>query len=94
MLKRRKNSPISVKIELLRKEIAQKYQEIKNLQQICGHDKVIGEYKSNTGNWCPGDDSYWIDAVCEDCGKRWSIDSKEDDHLYRTFKFKKVKGRL
>lgn len=57
--------------------------EIESLRDQCSHENITGRYKSNTGNWCPSDDSYWIEANCLDCGKRITADSKEDSELYR-----------
>ena len=57
--------------------------EIECFRNKCPHENITGRYKSNTGNWCPSDDSYWIDVNCLDCGKRITADSKEDSELYR-----------
>lgn len=64
--------------------------EIEALRDECPHVNLEGKYKGNTGNWCPQDDSYWIDAYCNDCGKRWMIDSEEDFDEYRSFSGKKI----
>jgi predicted RNA-binding Zn-ribbon protein involved in translation (DUF1610 family) len=48
--------------------------ELAALQAICTHTNVEKEYKSNTGNYDPTADSYWIDFRCPDCGKRWIED--------------------
>lgn len=65
------------------------YDALDELKQICPHEHTEGEYKGDSGNWCPHDDSYWIDARCLDCGKRWHIDSKTPE--YRTFIGAKLK---
>jgi len=48
--------------------------ELAKLQALCKHPNVEKEYKSNTGNYDPSADSYWIEFRCPDCRKRWSID--------------------
>lgn len=60
--------------------------EIEALRDACPHVNLHGKYKGDTGNWCPQDDSYWIEAVCKDCERRWFIDSKENAEAYRNFK--------
>lgn len=71
----------------LQREISLRYKKIEDIKNQCPHNDVIGQYKGNTGNWCKDDDSYWIEAECQDCGKRFNIDS--EDPLYKTFKFRK-----
>ena len=34
-------------------------------------DYVKVVHKSDTGNWCKSDDSYWIDCDCSICGRHW-----------------------
>jgi hypothetical protein len=80
---------IKSRIDTINKKIGKLYLQKQAIIAECTHTNLTGEYKSNTGNWCPSDDSYWIDVTCDDCGKWWMIDSKEDDHAYRTTKFKK-----
>jgi hypothetical protein len=60
--------------ENLTKQISELQKQLQNLQEICSHEIVEGEYKANTGNWCSDDDSYWISATCLDCGKRLHAD--------------------
>ena len=50
--------------------------KIKELQHECPHEHLLGTYCSNTGNRCRSDDTYWVDFVCEDCGKVWSEDQE------------------
>lgn len=63
--------------------------ELQTIQENCPHADMQGKYKADTGNWCSSDDSYWIDAECLDCGKRFHIDSKGPG--YRQFKGKIIK---
>lgn len=62
--------------------ISQKYQKllakrreteasIFQLQQECTHPEATFVHSSDTGNWCKGDDMYWKDWKCQDCGKYW-----------------------
>ena len=41
------------------------------LQDICRHPTANKKYESNTGNYDPSADSYWIENRCPDCGKFW-----------------------
>lgn len=66
-----------------RKAIEVLHGKIKAIQDACPHEKVVGQYKANTGNWCPHDDSYWIEADCVECDKRIWADSQKDAELYR-----------
>lgn len=45
--------------------------ELAKLQSLCEHPNVDKTYKSNTGNYDPSADNYWIEFVCPDCRKRW-----------------------
>jgi len=40
----------------------------------CKHENAIKVPKSDVGNWCPHDDSYWYECTCPDCGKYWIED--------------------
>ncbi len=48
--------------------------ELAKLQEQCQHPNLISKYDSNTGNYDPSADSYWIDYTCPDCRKRWRKD--------------------
>lgn len=48
--------------------------ELSKLQAVCQHPDVVKTYNSNTGNYDPSADSYWIDFFCPDCRKRWVED--------------------
>lgn len=50
--------------------------ELIKLQSLCNHPNVKKEYKSNTGNYDPSADSYWIEFRCPDCRKRWIEEQK------------------
>lgn len=41
------------------------------LQSQCQHPNVNKQSKSNTGNYDPTANSYWIKFKCPDCDKRW-----------------------
>lgn len=83
-------SDIQLKMQRLRKMQERLVDEVKSIQQTCTHDNKEGKYKSNTGNWCRDDDSYWIDAHCLDCDKIWMIDSKDNKEEYRNFNGRKI----
>jgi len=60
----------------LKKQIAECYAKIAAIQAECNHPKsaLKQEYKSNTGNYDPTADCYWIDFHCTLCDKWWSED--------------------
>lgn len=67
-----KQLEIAVKHMDLLKRQAQIASELKALQDECGHTNVVKKHESNTGNWDPHDNQYWIDYTCPDCGKHWT----------------------
>jgi hypothetical protein len=50
--------------------------ELAKLQSTCKHPNIEKKYKSNTGNYDPTADSYWIEFKCPDCRARWNEDQK------------------
>jgi hypothetical protein len=69
----------------IKKKISKLTEQLLYIQQECSHENVVGEMKGDTGNWCQQDDSYWISADCQDCGKHLHIDSKKERDLYRKY---------
>lgn len=57
--------------------------ELHRFRNECQHLNIKYKYKSNTGNWCSVDDSYWLDIICKDCGKPIRIDSERDPEGYK-----------
>jgi hypothetical protein len=54
-------------------ELAQK--EINRIQDVlCDHSNKEGTHGSNTGNYDPSADCYWVQYACPDCKKRWTVD--------------------
>lgn len=51
--------------------------KITQYQSECSHGNHVKIAKSDTGNWCPQDDSYWYEITCQDCGKYWHEDQRE-----------------
>jgi hypothetical protein len=47
---------------------------LKVLQETCHHADKDQEYGSNTGNYDPTSDCYWVMFTCNDCGKIWRED--------------------
>lgn len=66
----------SVMLSLLRKQDAIQSQ-IDRIRLSCKHPNIEFENKSNTGNWCDADDSYWISIDCLDCGAKITFDSDQ-----------------
>ena len=50
------------------------YESLEILQSKCTHPDVTKEYKSNTGNYDPSADRYWINFHCHVCDKKWTED--------------------
>ena len=71
------------KYHRIKKKIADLSVELSRLQAECEHPNAVGKYESNTGNYDPHCDSYWIECKCPDCGKFWMVDSKLSE--YRSF---------
>ena len=57
-------------LSLLRKK-EKILKDIASLQQSCFHTDRLKEHQSNTGNFDPSDDCYWIKYTCPDCGLVW-----------------------
>ena len=57
---------IESEIETLRKFL-------KALQEKCKHKNLETKYGSNSGNYDPSADCYWIDYYCPDCNKKWRV---------------------
>ena len=73
------------KQKMTQEEIRKKYEsidrreeklarELNKLQALCTHPNLEKTYKSNTGNYDPSADSYWIEFRCPDCRARWNED--------------------
>lgn len=50
------------------------YDEELKLQKLCQHTNATKTRHSNTGNYDPSADSYWISHKCPDCNKTWYED--------------------
>lgn len=72
-------------VKSAKKIIRRLNEEIVQLQNNCPHDKKIGTYGANTGNWCKSDDDYWISVTCLDCEKSYTIYHSEDPNKYKNF---------
>lgn len=79
------------KADRLIRQINELKEELSKHQSKCQHTKGTFEYGSNTGNWCPDDDVYWITAECEICKKRWRSYSEEKEYRELPKKFTKIK---
>jgi len=55
----------------LQSQLTRLYNAVTKLQTDCTHPNAVETPKSDTGNWCRGDDSYWYEYECPDCHKRW-----------------------
>lgn len=60
-------------------------QKIKAYQEACTHEKVKVKPGSNTGNYDPYADCWWVDVHCQDCDSRMCYDSHEHPEQYRNY---------
>lgn len=65
---------IRAKHDRIKEKIHKVTKELCDLQAECAHPNAVKINKADTGNWCPGDDKYWRDCKCPDCGKFWMED--------------------
>lgn len=70
-------------VKEIRKEIENLNNEIRTVQGNCKHERIVYEYKSNTGNYDPHSDNYWVELECLCCEKKFSYESFEEG--YRNF---------
>jgi hypothetical protein len=61
-------------VQEIEKQIKELERIISRIQCECNHPPSIleKEHKSNTGNYDPAEDKYWINYHCPLCGKRWT----------------------
>ena len=87
---------MSIEAELEKRKIKAKKKieagiaELAKLRDECPHPGLTGNYNSNTGNWCPQDDAYWLELRCPLCEKYWTVQSTDPE--YRTIKFTEFKS--
>lgn len=56
-------------------------EELGELQLLCTHPDVTKQYRGDTGNYDPSQDSYWINWHCPDCDKRWTTPQDRENLL-------------
>lgn len=69
------------KYRSLTEKITKLYDQVAELQHECTHPDVTKQYRGDTGNYDPSQDSYWINWHCPDCGKRWRTDQDRENLL-------------
>jgi hypothetical protein len=67
------------------KKIAELAIKVRRLRKKCKHKNYVSEYKSNSGNYDPSSDCYWIEFNCLDCGDTNHFDSIKDEKNYHKF---------
>lgn len=70
------------KISQIKEQIESLQKELQTLKKVCKHTRVIYNHGSNTGNYDPSADCYWLDVECIDCGKRMTYDAETDRENY------------
>ena len=73
--------PLYQKMRELILEAEKIEEKIKKKREACKHEHLVGEYDSDSGNYCPQDDRYWVSAICMDCGKEFTVYSDKDESL-------------
>lgn len=64
------------KIDALRLKIHKLQDEILEIQSICLHKMTEQKHKSDTGNYDPSCDAYWVEFRCVYCDKKWIVEKK------------------
>lgn len=65
--------PRELKSDRILREIAELTVELRDHQKRCKHKKATYISHGDTGNWDPGDDSYWQSWNCPICKKSWTV---------------------
>lgn len=78
-------------IEKLEKSIGRARAKVNKLQAVCPHENVDAKYNSNTGNYDPTADCYWVEVKCLDCGKYMSFDSERERAEYHHYGSKVIR---
>ncbi len=69
---------INKKRQQIEAKIKKAYEALSELRKECNHSgDLVYKLDGNTGNWDKSEDSYWINWICNDCGKRWT--TSQDD---------------
>lgn len=76
-------------VKEIKQEIEDLNKELQIAQDNCGHNQIVYEHKSNTGNYDPCQDSYWVEVECLCCDKKFSYEDYESMYT----KFDKVFGK-
>lgn len=58
----------NLSIEGLNALLLNAQQELTNRRKKCSHNKITYKHGSNTGNYDPSSDCYWVTIKCLDCG--------------------------
>lgn len=65
---------VNDKMEELRKQSAEIYNKMQQLQENCSHKHMTVSAYSDTGNYCRSDDSFWYEGTCRACGQTFRED--------------------
>lgn len=67
-----------------RNKVSEWMSRLADIRSACPHDNGTYRYASNTGNYDPSCDCYWIHCECHDCGEVFRTYSKvtEDGTYY------------
>ena len=70
----KKKSQTRAQVTQLDQQIEELVRQRNELRSRCRHLHAVAKYGSNTGNYDPTQDCYWVDFHCYDCGRRWRED--------------------
>lgn len=76
---------INDKMAELRKQLAAIHLQMQQIQNNCQHNHMTVRAKSNTGNYCSSDDSYWYEGKCRACGETFHTDQSNDTILGKRY---------
>lgn len=84
LIKNLENYKKRPEVATILKEIEKRQAAITKHLAICPHKHHISRIGANTGNY-DGDNTYWVDVECLDCGGYMHYDSNENPKEYAKY---------
>jgi hypothetical protein len=81
-------------IQAIKRNIAeniQLWEQVANFQSKCNHTQVYSKLSSDTGNYDPSQDDYWIDSICPECGKSFCVFASQNEEAYLDLRRRTIK---
>ena len=76
---------MNTEVQKLYDKVKKLNKKILEIQSNCSHRNAVSKLESNTGNYDPDANSYWVTVNCPDCGHYGWYDYHEHPDLYRKF---------